>query len=54
MLPVGTQARCYCSNTSYLVGPRDITCNASGSWDPEPGRCYSNSKFHYWSHFLTS
>ena len=51
---VGTKVSLHCGNDSYLVGPENSTCQASGSWVPEPGRCFLNSKFHYWSHFLKS
>ena len=47
LYPVGSQAGYFCEIHFYLVGPRKITCQASGSWVPEPGRCIHNSKFHY-------
>ena len=44
---VGTKVSFHCGNNSYLVGPENSTCQASGSWVPEPERCFLNSKFHY-------
>ena len=43
--PVGTEATFSCGILFKLLGPRKSTCEASGSWDPKPGRC--SRKFHY-------
>ena len=44
---VGTTVIFHCNANAYLVGPNWGTCEASGSWVPEPERCFPYSKFHY-------
>ena len=48
--PVGTRVIYTCLINYKLVGSWKSTCQASGSWVPEPPRCISR-KFYYLSHF---
>ena len=47
LYPVGTKATFRCWGNIKLIGPRKSTCQESGSWDPEPGRCDFSRKFCY-------
>ena len=49
--PVGTIVEYACIINYEPVSTSISTCEASGSWVPEPPRCIPSRKFYYLSHF---